>query len=314
MSSSMIGTSSIYRPPGEYRNDVVLSPLQQQQQYQQQQHQQQHHQVVIPVPDTNIIRDKSLACHFYLEELRCELPSISPADGCPYCRVPICIHTRNPNPQQLPNITRNVPTTTNGFNFTNSIGGGVGVSDTSVFKTPRGVLRIIQFIFSIVALACTAGVSGFGSTSWFAMMVGSGCLTMIYSCAIIILYFAMKTNNGHFYNLPLEMSGDIISALLSGTAGVGNVIYGLTSTVPGYGLNYNNGSTYPSSYYYSTKIFDFASTDPVKASCAFAFALFFAFCSSVYLTFSYSKLRNAQLVHSMHLQNQAPQQFNPQPY
>ena len=87
-------------------------------------------------------------------------------------------------------------------------------------SSPRGVLRLIGLLFSIIAFATMADVTGFGQESSFGYLVAANVLAFIWCFVIILIYiFQSEVDLICLYTPIIELVGDGLLVLLLIIAG-----------------------------------------------------------------------------------------------
>jgi len=102
-------------------------------------------------------------------------------------------------------------------------GGGVPSEEFTPFgwvKTPKGILRLIEFLFSMIIFGTMADVSGYDSFSQFQFSVAVGAMLFIYTFCLILCYIGRKTVERYcLYMPPIELTMDGIFTILLLAAG-----------------------------------------------------------------------------------------------
>lgn len=99
--------------------------------------------------------------------------------------------------------------------------GGDFYSPWAWIKTPRGILRMVEWLFSIVSFACMANVGdGWDTFSDFKFLVAVGVLAFLYTMVVMITYICRPSvDKCCTYQPPIELALDGILCVLLLAAG-----------------------------------------------------------------------------------------------
>lgn len=144
-------------------------------------------------------------------------------------------------------------------------------SPWSWVKTPKGALRIVEFILSIVMFATMADVENFDVRSEFKYMVACGVIVWLYVTIMMILYICRKTVDRYCLYMPIiELVFDGIFCVMLLAAGAASASE--CNADQGFGSTICKDAP--------TKV-----KDNIKASIVFAFFTLIAFIASTFFSY-----------------------------
>jgi hypothetical protein len=140
----------------------------------------------------------------------------------------------------------------------------------NVLGTPRGILRLVEILFAIIAFATMADQTGFDSVSEFQFVVAANVLAFIFAFILLLVYiFQDKVDLMCLYTPIIELVGDGILTLLLFIAGIASAVKCSKSVATGP----NSDTTICKTY------------NLVAASVAFTFLTFALFAISTYFSY-----------------------------
>lgn len=90
----------------------------------------------------------------------------------------------------------------------------------AAFGTPRGILRLVEIVFAIIAFATMADENGFSAFSQFSYLVAANVIAFVWAFFIVLVYiFQDKVDNACLYTPIVELVTDGIVTLLVFAAG-----------------------------------------------------------------------------------------------
>lgn len=149
--------------------------------------------------------------------------------------------------------------------------GGLSLN-MKVFTMPKGILRLIELVLTLIAFSTTSSVSGFSNSSQFSFVVAANVIAWVYVLFLCVCYiFRDKVDDVCFWLPIAELVLDGLMTLLLLIAGAVGIDYGNKSQCVT--VNVCNAP------------FDFSDANPIKAGCAFSILAFAAFAVSVFFDY-----------------------------
>jgi hypothetical protein len=95
----------------------------------------------------------------------------------------------------------------------------------AIFKTPRGIFRLFELLFSIIAFGAMADVNGFDTENDYKFLVGMGVLAFIFSFIISLVYiFQQRVDSCCLWTPVIELCADGLLTILLFAAFVASIV------------------------------------------------------------------------------------------
>jgi hypothetical protein len=144
----------------------------------------------------------------------------------------------------------------------------------AVFKTPRGVFRLLELLFAIISFGAMADVSMFDREDDYRFLVGMGVLAFMYAFIISLIYiFQQRVDNCCLWTPVFELCADGLLTILLFAAFVASAV------------KCNKNLAASGSGMTVTWCDDSKDKDNVKASIAFTFINFVTFVCSTWFSY-----------------------------